>query len=119
MANEDYGQFKSTYRFYSFDSYFQDCKLNRAGKSGGCGSGTTAGSGDIQYNAPETTLTNFYNGHIITTIFSNTTASTTYNYNSSTVSNGTVNTVSTVATSGVAQVATNGHSAPIYMQTVS
>ncbi|TLP80799.1 hypothetical protein [Maribacter sp. ACAM166] len=119
MANEDYGQFKSTYRFYSFDSFFQDSKLKRVGKSGDCGSGTTGGSGDIQYNAPGTTLTNSYNGHIITTTFSNTTVSTTYNYNSTIVNNGTVNTVSTVATSGVVQVATNGPSAPIYTETVS
>tara|TARA_R110002051_G_scaffold73135_2_gene132720 strand:- start:16990 stop:18435 length:1446 start_codon:yes stop_codon:yes gene_type:complete len=119
MTGEDYSQFTSTYRFYTFDSFFQDSKLKRVGKSGDCGSGTTGGSGDIQYNAPGTTLTNSYNGHIITTTFSNTTVSTTYNYNSTIVSNGTVNTVSTVATSGVVQVATNGPSAPIYTQNVS
>ena len=89
------------------------------GKSGDCGSGTTGGSGDIQYNAPGTTLTNSYNGYILTTTFSTTTVSTTYNYNSTIVSNGTVNTVSTVATSGVVQVTTNGPTAPVYTQTVS
>ncbi len=119
ITGEDYSQFTSTYRFYTFDSFFQDSKLNRVGKSGDCGSGTTGGSGDIQYNAPGTTLTNSYNGHIITTTFSNTTVSTPYNYNSTIVSNGTVNTVSTVATSGVVQVVTNGPSAPIYTETVS
>tara|TARA_R110000765_G_C18946712_1_gene608172 strand:- start:602 stop:2371 length:1770 start_codon:yes stop_codon:yes gene_type:complete len=119
MTGEDYSQFTSTYRFYTFDSFFQDSKVNRVGKSGDCGSGTTGGSGDIQYNAPGTTLTNSYNGHIITTTFSTTTVSTTYNYNSTIVSNGTVNTVSTVSQSVNLEITTNVPSAPIYMETVS
>ena len=119
MTGEDYSQFTSTYRFYTFDSFFQDSKLNRVGKSGDCGSGTTGGSGDIQYNAPGTTLTNSYNGYILTTTFSTTTVSTTYNYNSTIVSNGTVNTVSTVSQSVDLEITTNVPSAPIYTETVS
>ncbi|MDC6390858.1 hypothetical protein PP182_19390 [Maribacter sp. PR1] len=116
MNGEDYGGFRSTFRFYSVDSFFEDSKFNRVGKTGDCGTGTTGGnySGDIGYNSPGTVLSHNYNGNNITTSFSYNTVSTTYYYNSTIVSNGTVSTVSTEATSGVVEVATNGPTAPVY-----
>lgn len=116
MNAEDYGGFRSTFRFYSVASFFEDSKFNRVGKTGDCGTGTTGGnySGDIGYNSPGTVLSHNYNGNNITTSFSYNTVSTTYNYNSTIVSNGTVSTVSTEATSGVVEVATNGPTAPVY-----
>ncbi|WP_272652895.1 MULTISPECIES: hypothetical protein [Maribacter] len=116
MDGEDYGGFRSTFRFYSVASFFEDSKFNRVGKTGDCGTGTTGGnySGDIGYNSPGTVLSHNYDGNNITTSFSYNTVSTTYYYNSTIVSNGTVSTVSTEATSGVVEVATSGPTAPVY-----
>ena len=71
-GSEDFSKFKATYKYYSFDSFFNDSKLGKVGKNGDCGGGSTGGSGspDPISNTPAGgSFTHAYQGHTVTSNF--------------------------------------------------
>ena len=109
-SGEDYSLFKSEFKYYRFDNFFNGSKGYSVGREEDCGGGTTTGDGGSSSpTAPGETFTHTYDGHTVTNVFSTDAVPHSYGYSISIrTQNAQVSTVSTVGTSGTVQISTPG-----------